>query len=679
MSNDKLYGLTELLKKKMIIPAQDVVDLTFTVLPTTPRLDIALGGGIRSGSFVTLSGKPKSGKAQPLDSTVFTPDGPKKMGELKVGDEVCTPFNGTAKIDAVFPQGKIATYKVTFNDDSSVECSEDHLWYVKDCKKETYETLTLKQLIQIGLTKKDGTKNGRARWQVPICNPVIFNERQLLIDPYVLGCLIGDGGLTNGSIVLTSNDNELINAVSDRLKYNYRLNNKKNTIAYTITVGRTGGRSNYYIEALRKYGLSGKNSHNKFIPEDYLLSSIQDRWLLLAGLLDTDGTICKKGNITYSTVSRKLANDFIFLVQSLGGICKLVSRTTRCNGKNFKSFRITVKFTDKNSCFLLSRKKDRIRDRKKPDLKRTIKSVEFVSYKECQCIHLDDNYNLYLTDNFIVTHNSSLALQIIANAQQEEYGKRDAFYFDIEFRLGQKELTGVEGLVVARDMDEFGLKVIRSTKEHILSAEDILNSAEQIIEMYPGSIIVLDSASAMSTADELASQVTASSRSQSPKLFANFLRKVKEKVPLNDVTFINISHLIANTSGFGPLLMEDGGNKKEYQNDTKLRIKSFKKWEEAGEQIGQEVEWQVFWTSLGKPGKTVTTRLRYGVGYDKVEETIEMALELSLIKSGGAWFTIKNENGEEEKINGRAKLAAFLREKPAVVNRLNLEIKELLK
>lgn len=381
-----------------------------------PIYDMVIGGGQRRGSVNLIMARPKTGKAQPLTSTVYTPNGKKKIGDIVVGDIICSPHNesGKTEVVAIHPQGVKNVYEVTFNNGDVVECCEDHLWTVTNSRNFKEYTLSCKDL------KSDiETTCKRKRWYVRLPKKVWFNKKSLSIDPYIMGCLLGDGSFRTGSVTFTNKDKFIINTINDRLVYGYEIKKKsprQDRIEYIITKGRTGSKSNYYIEALRKYDLWNKTSHDKFIPKEYLYSSIEDRMLLLAGLMDTDGSIDNNGNAEYTTVSYSLALDIKELIHSLGGITKIVERLTSYTycGKTTKKkhYRLLIRMTDKNNLFLLPKKKDRVLQRKKTEHKRVIKNISYKGKEECVCITVKEKDGLYITDNYVVTHNSTLGKEV---------------------------------------------------------------------------------------------------------------------------------------------------------------------------------------------------------------------------------------------------------------------------
>ena len=276
------------------------------------------------------------------------------------------------------------------------------------------------------------------------------------------------------------------------------------------------------------------------------------------------------------------------------------------------------------------------------------------------------------------TGKSSLALQIAANAQR--LGKY-VYYLNIEHRFDQKNLTTVSHL----QTDSAHFKVYQSTTEKIMSAQDFLNLSVDLMTNHPGCVVILDSISSLCSDNELNKDIGEAARPEGPKMFGQFCRKMASTVPLNKITFIGILHLIANTSGYGPAYMEDGGNKIQYQADTKLFCKGTTNWERGtgddSKKIGSMVDWEVAFSALGPPGETAKTFLRFGFGYDDVWEITTLGIDLGLIQKGGAWYTIPAKPGcdpaEALKFQGQEKLYQYYLEHPIETKSLYEEIKEM--
>lgn len=368
--------------------------------------------------ILCISLPPGTGKAQPMYSKVLTPDGFVKMGDIKVGSKVVAGNGNVANVIGIYPQGKRDIYEMTLDDGSKCRCSDEHLWTVQNredrvCESKTgvhrQRTITLSDLM-----KKMTVENGkRSNYSIDYVKPVDFPQKELLLHPYVMGTLLGDGGLSGGSVRFSTADMEIVDRMNRYFPNGYRLKHVSN-YDYVV-VGHEGNNAkngSLVSVALKKYGLFGKKSEDKFIPDDYQYASNEQRLWLLRGLLDTDGS-CEKTSIEYTTCSEKLAQNVKDLVHSLGGY---VHETVRKSGykKDGRfieckpSHRLTIQFfKESESVFALSRHKEKYKPQRK-NVKRFIKSVEYIGKEECQCIMIDDPCHLYITDDYIITHNTTI-------------------------------------------------------------------------------------------------------------------------------------------------------------------------------------------------------------------------------------------------------------------------------
>lgn len=357
-----------------------------------------------------LAGAIGLGKAQPMSSKILTQRGFILMKDLKLTDLVYGNDGKLHNLLGIFPQGIKPIYKVTFSDGTYTECSDQHLWTVYNIKHKKWDTFELKEFISG--KRKLRLNNKQYRYKIPITAPIDFKKQQYFIHPYILGALLGDGCLTYNNTVFASIDEEIINNIEQKLQPGYFLANHTKNITYSICTQTT---QNQYTKELNNLGLKTTAEH-KFIPDIYKYGSIEDRIELLQGLMDTDGSISKNGAaISYCTCSEQLKNDFIFLIQSLGGVCKVSIKPTyyknkdkvKINGK--QSYFIRIKLP-KNICpFKLQRKKNRINENAL-EPSRYITNIEYLKDDECQCIYIDSKEHLYLTDSFIVTHNTLMAV-----------------------------------------------------------------------------------------------------------------------------------------------------------------------------------------------------------------------------------------------------------------------------
>lgn len=389
------------------------------------------GNGARPGQLFMALGKSGTGKAQPLDALVLTTSGYKQMGEISIGEELVDPVGGTTKVVGVFPQGEREIYKLKFSDGSETECDGEHLWKIKDSNNR-WKVKTLQEII-------DHVDIVKSPHKIPVTKPVSFPERDLPLDPYLLGILIGDGTFVNSSPILTTADREVIESVSRLLPdgvITQELAGSSKGYEYILASGKRGGKENPLTRILRDLGLWGVFSKEKFIPKEYLESSIQDRLALLRGLMDSDGSCMLLENrdrmsshAEFSTVSSHLADDMVWLVRSLGGVSKArrSSASYLPQGEPVKCsdrYRLSVSLPPEINPFQLDRKASSWKRVLSPT--RRLVDINYVGKKQAQCIAVSSPDQLYITDNFIVTHNTMLATQILSN--MAETGVRSIFF-----------------------------------------------------------------------------------------------------------------------------------------------------------------------------------------------------------------------------------------------------------
>lgn len=353
------------------------------------------------GNFTTIEGN-----AQPMTSKILTPDGWKLMGDMQLYDEVICPDGSYNRVVGVYPQGERKIYKLTFSDGTITEASDNHLWKLHKFNGGSY-ILNTEQIIE---REFNGNKVKR-RLRMPRLQKFDFIQNyNQPINPYILGLLIGDGSISKNGVKITTNDKEILESFE---QYYPECQLKKHKISdYQITF--PDNKNNYITESLSQLNYVGLRSHEKYIPDCYKFTDFESRLALLQGLIDTDGHIDKYGRIEYTTVSEKLIRDVQSIVLSLGGRCKIQKRTnvkyTSPNQIIKKSardaYRVAIMLPKGIEPCRLPRKLERYKPTN-ASIERSIKSIKYVGMKDCQCILVDHPDHLYITDNFIVTHNTS--------------------------------------------------------------------------------------------------------------------------------------------------------------------------------------------------------------------------------------------------------------------------------
>ena len=246
------------------------------------------------------------------------------------------------------------------------------------------------------------------------------------------------------------------------------------------------------------------------------------------------------------------------------------------------------------------------------------------------------------------------ALTFCANAQQL---KRPVYYGNIEGRLRKRDIEGIKDLQADPELS----KIIGSTQGNILSAEKYLSIFDQIIHTQPETVCVVDSFSALSSDAELKGDLTDQQVMTVQKVLSKFCRRISNVLPINKVTVVGITHLMANVAfGKGKAKVEKSGTALKYQVDVKLHASHISPIVQGDTQIGQTIHWQVVTSAIGPPGQKVDSHIKYGRGIWKEMELADLLIDFGIIKKSGAWITLPNE----EKIQGQNNLAKYLEDNP---------------
>ena len=362
-----------------------------------------------------------AGKSIPNSTIIPTPNGWRKVSEIKKGDFLFDQDGNPTKVLGVFPQGKKEVYEITFGDKRTAKCCIDHIWSVhKDTwkDKDKFKDYTLKEILEDKWEKIDTRGHKTHVFSIPCSKAVKYNTTQeLTIDPYLLGVFLGDGSCLEPGLTLSSNDKEIVEKIQLILgcpevyqnTANYHWNFYKNNKHQRIKTEEIFGE---YAENVCRY------SYEKSIPEAYKLASIENRYKLIQGLMDTDGSITKadgRYHVTFTTTSEKLKDDFIEVMGSLGYVCsyRIDSREKKYTTGKAYEIKINIPNSEKYKLFSLSRKKNIAKECiDKPQHRRydrtTITNIRDLGYEEeMTCFYVDNEKHLFLMNDYIVTHNTS--------------------------------------------------------------------------------------------------------------------------------------------------------------------------------------------------------------------------------------------------------------------------------
>ena len=389
------------------------------------------------------------GRAQPVFTKVLTPNGFRPIGELHVGDFVIGSDGRPTEVLGVYPQGFKEIYRVCTQDGSSTLASGDHLWsvYTRADRRRGKAPRVLQTKEMIG--------NLRAahyhRYELPLLSaPVNFDPRPVPLDPYALGLLLGDG----------CRDPELTEALG-RLIPGIEVR-RKSAVDY----------ANPVTVALRQLGLAGRRSDTKFIPEDYLFNAPAVRLAVLQGLLDSDGGPVTQRDrtcrIQFTTASERLRDDIVFLVQSLGGV--IYQRTRVAMDRKPDAHTIDIRLPDGVVPFRLARKAAKYNVTGGGRPMRFIDRIEPADTAEAVCIQVAAADSLYVTEDFLLTHNTlNDAFIVLDEAQNTTTAQMKMFLTRLGF--GSK-------VVVTGDITQIDLP--GGARSGLRAAVDILEDIDDI-------------------------------------------------------------------------------------------------------------------------------------------------------------------------------------------------------
>lgn len=412
--------------------AIDGIDNLIKELKLKPEVGCKLQGDIlntvcrggRKGKLYLRSAGSGVGKALLNNTKIPTTEGWKKVGDIKVGDFLFDRFGKPTKVLRVYPQEKPQqVYKIIFKSGRVAECSGDHLWSYYSNKNNKNPNKLITTTTREILDNPKGLKapnSGMYHWSIPIIEPIQYPEKKYSVPPYIMGLILGDGSFryvkTQKTFSFSSTDEELVQAIQEQMGYSDYRKNSDSNYNWTFKSVYENHKNVWVEDILKDYpSLWQAKSENKFIPEDYLFGSPQQRFDLLAGLLDTDGSIDERGRISFTTISPMLRDNLIELCESLGMICTygIDKRVDKYTTGECYNVHIQAKKEDKVRMFKLTRKlniaykyltNNKQTERRDRD---SIISIEPTDrYEDMTCFYVDNPEHLFIMNNCIVTHNT---------------------------------------------------------------------------------------------------------------------------------------------------------------------------------------------------------------------------------------------------------------------------------
>lgn len=328
-------------------------------------------------------------KAHPYDQLVYTPKGLQKWEEIQIGDYLFDTKGDITKVIDIPFNNKTDIYRLTLKDGRTIEASSNHLWKVIDYNGliKVKSTLELKE----NLTRNKG-KYKESIYYIPKNEGVEFKKQEIPLNPYFLGLLLGDGTFS----CITKTQVKFASCIPDMEVY-------MNILGYKYKTWDNRHHNIYYDnikEIIKSLGLIETRSKTKFIPDIYKYNSKEIRLELLRGLLDTDGYCDKNGNCNYSSISKQLAEDVLFLARSLGINGNILEQSNKYGPIYLVRFYTDIRL------FNLPRKYQKQKITKTRAFKIGITNIEYIGQKQAKCVTVDSEDHCYLIGDFVTTHNS---------------------------------------------------------------------------------------------------------------------------------------------------------------------------------------------------------------------------------------------------------------------------------
>ena len=426
------------------------------------------------------------GRAQPVDALVMTPEGTRAIGELEVGDLVVGSDGLPTPVLGVHPQGRKPVFRVATQDGASTLACGEHLWAVK--------TRSDRRRGKPGRVLQTQEMAGRLRaahsrrYELPVVAPVEFAPSEVPMDPYALGLLLGDGCITTSTTPsLATGDPELRDALGQALPgVELVPASRPGDVVLRHEGYHRGGllTANPVTTVLRALGLAGTRSTTTFVPVPYLVNSAAVRLAVLQGLLDTDGgSIVQTGRtcrVQYATCSDQLRDDVVWLARSLGGVACVRTRQAEGRAPGLAHGRpvrhrndahvLDIRLPEGVAPFRLMSKKTAYDATGGGRPMRFIDSIEPAGEAECVCISVGAQDSLYVTDDFLVTHNTLNDAFIILDEAQNTTAEQMKMFLT---RLGFGSRIVVTGDITQVDLPTGSTSGLRIVREILDGVDDV--------------------------------------------------------------------------------------------------------------------------------------------------------------------------------------------------------------
>lgn len=393
---------------------------------------------------------PQHGKEISDNQIVATTKGLKKHGDLIVGDYVFGRDGTPVKVLWVSEKTR-SEYVVFFSDGAKIECHGNHEWTVYNRFRQKEETIETKHMASSTIYNGDGKRGSRYKYHIDSNVCVMFDSRNVDLDPYVLGAWLGDGDSSCGIIHIGNNDVEIIG---------------NSTYKFKESKGTTTRR--FYSPELNLLLKNNGLIKNKHIPDMYKYNSVEVRKNVIAGLIDTDGYVYhRNGRITISNTNKRIIDDAAFILRSLGQSVVVCEFKPRVSSSGIVGKKIVYQLCFNPTMTFPTKVKRKKITKLSINKKRAIVSIERkegLGYGNC----IQVEGGIYLVgDTFIPTHNS-------------EGSSRKLPAFMLGLNPDKKICIGSYAATIARDFNRDVQRIIDTPSYRELFPETYLNGSNVV-------------------------------------------------------------------------------------------------------------------------------------------------------------------------------------------------------
>jgi recombination protein RecA len=621
-------------------------------------VDDMLGGGLPKGRIMEIYGE---NGCQPAGSKVLMSDGTwKNIEDLKLGDTVISPqrdgTNLAAKVLHLYDWASPRNFSIRnrTTGDEFYKCSFNHVVPFigsfaqrKDGVRD--EKVTVTTVFERTAAEVSSGTHGIESRAVFSCPRIEdFGKERNVPAPYSLGMMLANGSLHakgKGQVTLSSNL-RLSCAITERMKREgviftaenivYKGANKEN-----VTTSRLK-RDQPFLDWLSEQGLLESRAHKKFIPHEALFSNAKCRERILAGLIEGDGSLIPPSDGTrnpqwdYATVSQQLAEDISFLVHSLGGKATITGRNTRCQTGTFFSYRIYISLPHKLE--MANTKKEGNGNGHAGGnvyfpMRYPMEAVE-VGRSRVYGMALSSPSQWYVTDNWIVTHNSGKTVMSLFFAAQIQKNGGTVAYIDAEHAFN-REFAEKIGVDVS--------KLLVSQTGTLEEAFDIMRS---YIESESVNLVILDSTAALLPKKVIEyDEMLKEDMGLVARLLSRGLQIIIGPAAKSKTTIIFINQTRENLGvTWGDKTTTPGGKALKFYSSVRVQVKRGEKMLDSKDvHVGNVLKLNVVKNKVGMPFKTCEVNLSFLTGIDKTKDMFDFAVKIGVITVDGKTYTFKNK------------------------------------